>query len=413
MTELPASELSYWAESISKSNFPELVSDARVNVAIVGGGITGLTTAYLLAKAGKRVAVIEKDILASGTTGHTTGKVSSQHGLIYNKLASKLGEETARIYGQSNQAALEEIARIIKVENIECDWQRDDNYVFTEKNSQVQKFQKEAEIAEKLGLPATFETTTGLPFEVKGAVKFANQAKFHSAKYTAGLAKAIYDLGGEIFEHTKAIGIRRGRHGLRVVMTSHGNIHADDAVIATNVPFFPLIARGAYCALEYPLKSYIVAGKNTSGLKGMYINVGSPLRSILPIKSGNDDMLLIGGESHIPGKTFNTKSHHKRLAHYADKRLGLEQVEYRWSARDYLGYDSMPLVGRLYPWTKNLYVATGFMKWGLTNATVAAAIISDSILGHENPATKVFNSNRLSPITSFPSVVAKHMGLSN
>lgn len=400
MLKLPEQELSYWLESSAATEYPPLKSDLDVDVAVVGGGMAGLSAAYLLKRAGLAVAVLEKGRLGGMVSGHTTGKVTSQHNLVYTKLQSRLGTRRARDYGEANQAAIDQIEQIIKREKIDCDWQRDDNYVFTQKSAEVGELKQEAEVAKALGLPASFETTTPLPFAVAGAVRFANQAKMHTRKYLLGLAKAVHGGGSYVFEQTAATSVRDRPSGS--VRTKVGDVRAKYIIIATNVPF-PLWTHGVYCALEYPLKSYIVAARVEQPLQGMYITPSDPLISILPITSGKEHLLLVGGSSHIPYLGRSDK-HYQELADFAEAKLNLPRLDWRWAAWDYLGYDSMPLIGKLYPWSRQLYVATGFMKWGLTNTTAGAMILSDLIQGKANPWAKTFRPQRWSPILSIPRV---------
>jgi glycine/D-amino acid oxidase-like deaminating enzyme len=406
--KIPSKDNSYWLSSTKDPKYPTLRGELEVDVAIVGGGIAGLTTAYLLKQKGLKVVVLEEKTVASGVTGHTTGKVTSQHNLCYYKIQKDLGTDTAKAYGKGNQAAIVQIEEIIKKEKINCDWQRDDNYVFTENPEEVEKLKKEAKIAKQLDLPATYEKETPLPFPIAGAIKFTNQAKFHSRKYCLGLAKAINGKGSFVFENSKVTGVTHGKPC--TVKTKNGKVIAKDVVIATNVPF-PLIAHGLYCGLEYPLSSYIVAGPNKIKLKGMYINTGSPLRSILPFRSGNDDLLLVGGESHIP-YLGRANPRYQKLAMYAKEKFGLKDIKYRWSAMDYLAYDGVPLIGKLYPNTPHLYVTTAYFKWGLTNTTMSAMILSDLIVGNKNPWARHFDTMRLSPVTNIPKLIARTIGLS-
>lgn len=409
MTHLPTKENSYWLQHNPGLRFPTLSDNFETDVIIVGGGIAGLTTAYFLKRAGLKVAVIEKDKIGAGVSGHTTGKITSQHNLIYNKLRSRLGEETARLYGSANQSALEEISRIIKKEKINCDFKNEDSYVYTTDAKKIVNFKKEAEVAASLGLPASFETTTDLPFDVKGAVKFSGQATFNIQKYLQSLATYINKDRSCVFEHSRALKIKEGKPSY--VKTSKATVQAKQVVVATNVPTFPLMARGTYCIAEYPMQSYIVAGKTKESLKGMYISPDKDNYSILPISSGKEKYILIGGEGHIPGTRFNTESRYKRLAHYAQKHFGINDIQYCWTHRDYLGYDDLPLIGKLYPWSKNLYTATGFMKWGITNGTLAAMILRDLILGNENPWAATFTPHRLKVVTSIPKVFAEKIGI--
>lgn len=404
---MPGSETSYWLETMPPGRFPKLERSLRADAVIVGGGICGLSTAYLLKKSGLKVAVVEKDTIGAGTSGHTTGKITSQHGLAYGELMQRLGKKAARDYGQANQAALEEIRKIVVAENINCDWQYEDNYVFTAQKEQVGAFRREAAAAAEAGLPASFETSTPLPFNVAGAVRFSRQAAFHAGKYMAGLARGVNGGGSYVFERTRAIGIRDGGPGK--VRTAGGMITAGHIIVATNVPTFPLIARGAYCAAEYPQKSYVIASRVPTKLRGMYISPDRMHYSILPVTSGKDRLLLIGGESHVPGTRFNSETRYQRLADYARQHFGVEQIDYRWSARDYLAYDDVPLVGQVYPWSQHLYTATAFRKWGLTNTMAAAMILSDRIRGKESPWAETFDTMRLSPIMSIPKVIKEKL----
>ncbi|HUP26175.1 MAG TPA: FAD-binding oxidoreductase [Candidatus Limnocylindrales bacterium] len=404
MLNLPDTDESYWKSFYDQSLYPSLRVDLGVDVAIAGGGITGLTAAYLLKKSGLKVAVLEKNTIGSGTTGGTTGKVTSQHNLIYHSLQKRLGENTARIYGEANQAALERIAQVIAQEKIKCDWQRDDNFVYTADPKKVGQFQQEAATALRLGLPASFETKLNLPFEVTGAVKFANQAKFNAQKYVLGLAKAVHGNGSYVFENSNVTSFQDGRPA--VVKTKAAKITAKDIIVATKMPAFPLAARFACAIMEYPTNSYIVASRTNSDLKGMYISPDKNHYSILPVVSGKEKLLLIGGENHIPGLGSPTKRY-QRLANYAEEHFGFTSIGYRWKAMDYLAYDDVPLVGKVYPWSKHLYTATAFHKWGLSTSMVAGTILHDMLLGQPNPWMPVFNSMRTKPITSIPHGVAQ------
>jgi glycine/D-amino acid oxidase-like deaminating enzyme len=408
MPSQPTTEKSFWRESYTGTLYPQLTEDITVDVVIIGAGITGLTTAYLLKQAGRSVAVLEGDTVGGGTTGRTTGKVTSQHGLTYYELQKHLGTETARIYGEANQTAIGQVAAIIEAENIDCDWQRDDHYVYTTDPAQVEKFRQEAAAAAELGLPATFETTTPLPFAVTAAVKFTNQAKFNAQKYLLGLAKAVNGDGSYVFEHSTVTSIKDGKPAR--IRTKKASVTAKDIITATNVPTLPLAARGEYCILEYPTESFIVAGRPDKELRGMYISPDKHNYSILPIQVDGQNMILVGGEGgHLPGLRFSKKYKYTRLATYAEKHFGVSEITHEWSDRDYLAYDNIPLIGKLYPWSEHLYVGTAFRKWGLTNGTVAGMILRDLVIGTENPWAATFTPSRLKPVTSIPRAVVKYI----
>jgi glycine/D-amino acid oxidase-like deaminating enzyme len=406
MPELPKEEISPLRLGHEAPKFPKLKEHLEVDTVVVGGGITGISTAYLLKKAGQKVAVLEKDTIGYGTTGHTTGKVTSQHNLLYADMSHRLGTQKTRIYGQANETAVNEIEKIIKKEKIDCGWERADNYVYTTDRDRVADFKEEAKAAANLGLPASFETKTPLPFKVTAAVKFANQAHFSAQKYIDGLAQAINGGGSYIFEDTRAVRFHDGRPAR--VSTPDGEVAAGNIVIATNVPTFPLLARFSYCFMEYPTTSYLVALRTKTKINGgMYISPDSDNFSLLPIGKGSGQLLLVGGLNHIPG-TGRAKPRHRHLMEYADEHFGVTKVEYRWGARDYLAYDSIPLIGKLYPWSKHMYVATAFKKWGLAHSYVAAAILRDAILGQPNAWASTYDSSRIEPVLSIPRAMAGH-----
>ncbi len=408
MPDLPTTEKSLWREYYTQTSYKKLTDDIEVDVAIVGAGITGLTSAYLLKQAGLSVAVIEKDTVGGGTTGRTTGKVTAQHGITYYDLQHRLGRDPAKAYGEANQAGLLQMADIIKQASIACDWERDDNYVYTTDSGRLAQFKQEAAAAVDLGLPASFTTSSPLPFEILGAVKFADQAKVNTQKYLLGLAKSVYGGGSYVFEHSSAIRIRDG--STCRVKTLKGSVYCKDIIVATNVPTSPLMARGGYCILEYPTESFIVSGQLVKPLSGMYISPDKHHYSILPIKVDGVLQLLVGGEGgHLPGLRLSKTSRYKKLASYANQHFGVDTITNTWSDRDYLAYDNLPLVGKLYPWSKHVYVGTAFRKWGLTNGTAAGMILTDLITDRPNPYAAVFNPNRTSPITSIPHAVVQYL----
>jgi glycine/D-amino acid oxidase-like deaminating enzyme len=394
---IPTANVSLWREAYpATALYPQLTSTVEVDVVIVGAGITGLTAAYLLKKQGKTVAVLDKHTVGGGTTGRTTGKVTSQHNLIYAELEKKYGQTKARDYGQANAEAVETIAQIIKAEKIKCDWQVQDNYVYTVDARKLTAFRHEAAVAQSLGLPASFHTSSPLPFDVRAVVKFTDQATFDSGKYLLGLAKAVEGDGSYVFENSNVIGIREGKPCR--VRTKDGVVYAGDIIVASSVPTFPLLARLLCAMYEYPMESYIVAGNLDRDQPGMYISPDKRQYSILPTTIDGQRRILIGGEAHFWGFRWGSKDKHfNRLADYARKHFGVTEITHAWSDRDYLPYDRIPLVGKLYPWSKHTYVGTAYQKWGLSNGTAAAKILVDTITGHENPYADTFDSVRKPP----------------
>lgn len=406
MLKLPDSDKSYWKSTIPTQNYQPLRVDLKVDAVVVGGGITGLTCAYLLKQSGLKVIVLEKNTIASGTTGGTTGKVTSQHGLTYYDLKKRLGEKTAKIYGDANQSAVERIADIIKKEKIDCDWERDDNYVYTTNHKQIEKFKFEAEVARQLGLPASFETELALPFKIAAAVKFANQAKMNAAQYVLGLAAAVHGNGSYVFENSNVTSFHDGTPAK--VKTKRATVIAENIIVATKMPAAPLLARFTCAVQEYPHTSYIVAGKLNSDLSGMYISPDKNHYSLLPISTGNERLLLVGGRNHIPGLGSPAKRQ-QQLADYAEKNFGIKSIAYRWKAMDYLAYDNVPLIGKVYPWSKHMFTATAYRKWGLSSSMVAATIIHDLIVGQDNPWATTFSSMRIGATLAMPRAIIKEI----
>jgi glycine/D-amino acid oxidase-like deaminating enzyme len=404
---LPDNQATFLKPDGFSAVYAKLNKHTEVDTVVVGGGIVGITAAYLLKQAGQTVAVLERKSIGNGTTGHTTGKVTSQHNLMYGDLQDRLGAGTAKIYGQANQRTLEEIEKVIKKEKIDCGWERADNYVYTTKKGKLKEFEQEAKVAQSLGLPASFQTTSPLPFKIVAAVRFDNQAHFSAQKYIEALAKKVHDKGSFIFENSRAVAFFDGTPCK--VKTLGGSVTAKNIIVATNVPTSPLLARLSYCIMEYPHTSYLVAGRPKIKLKGMYISPDKGYYSLLPVGKGKEQILLIGGENHIPGLGL-PKKRQRKLADFGQKHFGINKVEYRWGARDYIAYDGIPLVGKLYPWSKNLYIATAFKKWGLSHSMVAGIILRDLIIGQKNEWSDVYNPHRPSVVTSIPRVILKSLG---
>jgi glycine/D-amino acid oxidase-like deaminating enzyme len=281
-----------------------------------------------------------------------------------------------------------------------------DHIVYTTDKDKVQQFKKEARVAASLGLPASYTAKTDLPFETKAAVKFQNQAHFNAKSYVDGLAKAIVKNGGQIYENSLARYFEDS--DIVSVATVDATIAARDIIVATNVPTYPLLARGAYCIYEYPTTSYLVATKVKTMIKNMYISPDKDNYSLLPIsvKGGKENILLVGSLNHLRGPRNGDKRWQK-LADYAQKHFMATEVTYKWSAWDYIAYDDVPLVGKMYPWSNHLYVATAFKKWGLAHSFVAATILRDLITNQDSELAKMYNPNRLSAVKSIPHTIAK------
>lgn len=356
-------------------SYPRLDGDVTADVAVVGAGIVGVTAALLLHEAGARVVLIDANRVGHGVTGHTTAKVSSQHGLIYAQLRSKHGPEAAAAYGGANEAALAWIAG----RAVDCDFRRRASYAYVTDASARDQVVSEARAAASAGLPASLVDDVPLPFATAGAVRFDDQAEFHPLKYLYGLVREL----PEVYEHTHAVQVGE------FVRTPGGTISAEHTIVATH---FPFPDRSLAFARQSPMRSYaIVCRIAGEPPEGMFISGDSPTRSVRAV----GDLLLVGGEGHRTGTGGNTEERYAALEAFAREHWDVRSVEHRWSSQDNVTVDQLPLVGRITPFEHRVLMATGFAKWGMTGGTAAAHLLADLVLGRENPYASLFDPNRL------------------
>ena len=393
MDDLPGKPASLWVETSPPTAYPALEEDVTVDVAVLGGGIAGLTAALLVARSGASVGLVDAGKVAQGVSGHSTAKVTSLHSLTYADLASSRGEDHAHVYGEANEAGLATIARFTRELAIDCDFRRRPNFTFTESGDEVDQVREEADTAARLGLPASFVEETDLPWGVAGAVRFEEQAEFHPCKYLVGIAQAVRGEGGEIYEHTRAVDVKDG-DPCSVRLENGRELRAGHVIVATH---FPFLDRSGFFARIHPERSYAIAVRIRGAVpQGMYIDTqGHSLRS-QPAPGGDGELLLVGGASHKVGQGDEAERY-RYLDRYARERFDVTSVDYRWSTQDNIPLDSVPYVGKLAPFSKRVLVATGFRKWGYANGTAAAIILADAVKGREHPWVPTFDSTRLGP----------------
>lgn len=385
---------SYWIASTDSSNYPALEKDIRVDVAIVGGGMVGISSAYLLKKAGLKVAIIEADKIACGTSGHTTAKITCQHNLIYDKLISQVGIEEAKQYARSNEEAIKLMAKIIEENKIDCDFQWQNAYVYTQSDSYVKKIKKEVKAAQDLGIKAFYTEEVPLPFPVKAAVGFANQAKFHPRKYLLALAQHVDGDGSYIFENTNAVGIEEEEGQVSVVVANGSKAIASKIIIGSHFPFSNF--RGLYMARIYQERSYAIAIKAKSKFPdGMFVSAEKPTRSLRSQVFGDEEIILVVGENQKTGHGDDVNKHYENLIDFASEYFDIEEILYRWSAQDCMTMDNVPYIGNITVDHPNIYLATGFKKWGMTTSTVSAMILRDLIVEGKSPWAGVYNPARI------------------
>lgn len=399
--------LSYWLSSTPITNYPTLTEDIDVDIAIVGGGLAGISCAYLLQNEGFNIAVVEADRICQGATAHTTAKITSQHGLIYNKIKKQLGEELARQYAEANETAISVIKKIIDENQINCDYVQQSAFVYTEQEKYIKEIEAEVKSASELGIKASYVEEIPFPIPIYAAVRFDNQAQFHPRKYVLSLAKIIHDNNVHIYENTRAVNIEKDDK--YTIITEQGKkIKAEKVIIASQYPFYN--KKGLYFSRLYPKRSHIVgihAKEKYPG--GMYINAEEPARSLRSQNTGEKELILVVGSNYTTGQSENTEKHYEELINFAKDIFTVEDIPYRWSTQDYITPDSIPYIGYFTSDTPNMYIATGFQKWGMTNSMVAAMILRDLIVEGKSKWQDVYNPSRKNIIPSAKTFIVENL----
>lgn len=429
---------SLWISSVEnlRKNYDKLNGYGEAEICIIGGGLTGLTCGYYLSKLGKKVIILEKDKIMNHTSGNTTAKITSQHGLFYDYLIKSQGKELAKQYLEANEEAIKNIHEIIEEENIDCDFEWQDSYVFTQDESEVDKIIAELDAVESLGLDAEFVENIDIPIKEKikgekpdffinedednikisrkvlGAIKFKNQAQFNPCKYGLALADIINKNGGIIYENSKVIDLEIEDDNYYVI-TEGGNIKAKKVIIASHYPIinYP----GFYFLKMYQETTYLMAFEVKEDLfDGMYINTKEPTISFRTAKCGDKRLLIVGGSNHKTGAKIDLAKSYKRLEDVAKQIYPSAKKEFYWNTEDTVSLDKIPYIGEFSKMMPDVYVATGYKKWGMTSSNIAANIIVDKIIGKENPYEYVFKSTRLKPIKNYKELgnMVKEVGFS-
>lgn len=363
----------------SEANFRKretLNKNIECDIIVIGAGMAGILTAYMLQKSGKEVVVIDAKSIASGVTQNTTAKITCQHDLIYNNLIKEFGEGGARQYAKANELAIKKYKEIIEEEKIDCDFEQKDSYVYSLDN--IESLEDEYNAVKKLGIDAELVDEVNIPFKVKGALKFKNQAQFNPLKFLRPISEKL-----TIYENTTALDITEQNY----VTTKDWKIKANKIVVSTHFPF--LNTPGYYFIRMHQERSYVLALENAQDVNGMYIGIDKKAYSFRNYKN----LLLFGGEAQRTGENEDGGAYDRLRK--AAKELYPNSIEkYHWSAQDCMTLDNIPYIGHYSSKTPNIYVETGFKKWGMTSSMVAAMIISDMILEKENDFSEIFSPRR-------------------
>jgi glycine/D-amino acid oxidase-like deaminating enzyme/nitrite reductase/ring-hydroxylating ferredoxin subunit len=401
--------VSIWDDITQKSRtYPSLTGDIEVDVAIIGAGITGVTTALPLIKAGKKVAIIEALSVGGGTTAYSTGNLYVPVQPYYRMVKKAHGMDAVKKVAQSRSEAMDFIEATVREYGIECNFHRRPFYFFTDKNIQIPKLEREVKLLQKAGMDILPVENLPINAPYKYAALLENQARFNPLKYVRALASKLADMGCQIYEKTKVLDYNEhDDHSL--VETEHGNIKAGKLVVATHIPKgFNIIQ-----TLTAPYRSYVVAVK----LRGAYPNgnfwdLTKPHHAISTHSIGGPelDILCIAGSHHKTGQG-DPEDHYRELEDYARKHFDVESVAYRWSAQHYKSGDSLPYIGLSTRFSKHTYMSTSYYADGLTYGTVAGLLLADLVQGKENQYAEVFDSMRFKPLTSAPVFVKENVNV--
>jgi glycine/D-amino acid oxidase-like deaminating enzyme/nitrite reductase/ring-hydroxylating ferredoxin subunit len=375
------------AQSLPSDPLPE----GPVDEAVVGAGITGLVTGLLLARAGRRVAVVEAREVGAAATGNTTAKLSLLQGTKYSKLLRYQSLSVARAYVAANREGMEWLLRFCEDHGVAV--QRRAASTYAASASEVSTVRKEYDAARSLGLPLTWRDTLDVPFPHQGAAVLEDQAQFDPMDVLAALAEQLRAHGGTLHQGHRVTGVSL-TGSPEVTLAGGSTLRAEHVVLATGVPF---LDRGLYFSKVEPQRSYALAYDSASAPEGMYLSAGSDSRSIRDAPAAGGTRLLVGGSGHSVGRVRSELEHVEKLREWTSTYFPDAVETHQWSAQDYSPHDGVPLVGLMPRGGGRIFVATGFDKWGMTNGVAAARSISGSILGSAPEWSRPLSSRHLGP----------------
>ena len=389
-----------WWKTVEMPEYPALDGDTRVDVVVVGAGITGLTAARLLVKEGKRVMVLEQGRVGSGTTGGTTAHVTQVPDLRFRDLRSKWGIDDLRMVVDSSRAALERIAALVEEDAIDCDFVRIPAYLYSESSDEISKLEEEVEAAREAGMAVELVRSVPLPFPVAAAVRYEDQARFHPLKYLASLARTVQRNGGRVHERTRVLEVDAGEPCR--VRTERGTVTAGSVLFATHTPAgFSLL----HTELE-PLRSYVLTAKLRSGEppEGLFFDTADPYH----YTRRQGDLLLVGGKDHKTGEDHKPEESYRALEEYVRQHWDVGSIDFRWSAQFYDPPDGLPMIGRALT-SGHVFVATGYSGVGMVFGTLGGMLLADFALERENPWAKVYSPARVKPLAAGPHVLKMNL----
>jgi glycine/D-amino acid oxidase-like deaminating enzyme/nitrite reductase/ring-hydroxylating ferredoxin subunit len=396
---------SVWLETDYPAQFDALRENVRTDVCVIGAGIAGMTTAYLLAREGRRVVVIDDGRPGCGQTGVTTAHLSDEIDDRYHEIERLHGRHGAQLAHQSHRAAIERIESIVQLEGIDCDFRRLDGYLFLGPEHGVEELDRELEAARRAGAQVTrLEDAPVQGFRSGPCLRFAGQGQFHPMKYMNGLVRAFVSSGGLLYSGTRAVDVTGGDPAY--VKTAGGyTITADAIVVATNAPFNDLFA---IHTKQAPYTTYVIAARLPAGAvtHALYWDTTDPYHYVRVQPTSNAqlggdnasavDLLIVGGEDHKSAQADDMEERFARLEQWMRARFpAAGAVEFRWSGQVMETQDGLAFIGRNPMDAPNVYVATGDSGMGMTHGTIAGILLSDAIVGRENPWAELYQPSRI------------------
>lgn len=384
---------SLWMATAAVPSFQPLAASVRADVCVVGAGIAGLTTAYLLARDGKSVAVIDDGPIAGGMTQYTTAHLTNAIDDRYTTIERRHGEDGARLAAESHGAAIDRIEEIVRIEGISCDFERLDGYLFLSPDEEVELLDRELEAARRAGVQGVekLERAPLEGFDSGPCLKFPDQGALHPLKYLAGVAEAFTRRGGQIFTATHADEIRGGTPA-QVQVGDHV-ITADAVVVATNTP---INDRLQVHTKQAPYMTYVIGAlvPRDSIRRALYWDTGDPYHYIRLQETAEGDVLIVGGEDHKSGQADDTAERLARLEAWTRERFRIERVAYRWAGQVMETIDGLAFIGENPVGQDNVYLVTGDSGMGMTHGTIAGMLLTDLITGRHNAWATLYDPSR-------------------
>jgi glycine/D-amino acid oxidase-like deaminating enzyme/nitrite reductase/ring-hydroxylating ferredoxin subunit len=387
---------SVWMDRPDLPVFGPLPAGGSYDVVVAGAGLTGMVTALLLARSGCRVAVLEARHLGAGTTGHTTAKVSLLQGTRLSAMGKKQPDDIVRAYVEANTEGQQWLLRYCDDHGV--DVQRRPAYTYATTDSGESAAQAELDACRNAGITATWTDTPELPYPTRGAVRLDDQAQLDPMDVLLALVDDFQQHGGVIFDSTRVTSVQLGSEA--TITTDQGVVTAPQLVLATGIP---VLDRGAYFARLEPLRSYALAFEVPECPSGMYLSADLPTRSLRSLPRAGGELLLVGGNGHTVGRHVPTSELVDDLTSWTGEHFPGATLTHSWSAQDYESIDSLPYVGSLTPGGDRCFVATGYDKWGMTNAVAASLALSSRILGGSTEWAEALDSWRLRELGGLPS----------